>query len=99
MADDRFDSRPTPLRDSLPWTDLFRTFRVALDPKKLLLAAAGILAMALGWWVISLVFYNVYPIPVKEKGYGAPSPADIERKHPEFTTPEARARFQAEEQD
>jgi hypothetical protein len=99
MADDRFDSRPTPLRESLPWTDLFRTFRVALDPKKLLLAAAGILAMACGWWLISVFFYWVYPIPVKERGYQPPSLSDIERQHPELASPEARNRFQADEQE
>ena len=37
------------------WTDLFRTFQVALDPKKLLLAAAGIVCMWLGWWFLSLI--------------------------------------------
>jgi len=43
MADERFNARPTNSRDTLPWTELFRTFRVALDPRKLLLAAAGML--------------------------------------------------------
>src|SRR5436190_3664569 len=72
MADDRFDTRPSNFLESLPWTELFRTFRVALDPKKLLLAAAGILVMACGWWVISVAFYNAWSMPLK-KNYQAPS--------------------------
>lgn len=40
------------------WTELFRTFGIALDPKKLVLAGAGIIAMWLGWWFLSLLFAN-----------------------------------------
>ena len=46
--------------------ELFRGFQVALDPKKLLLAAAGILTMAVVWWLLALVFYapqNKRPMP------------------------------------
>ena len=39
-----------------PWLKLFGAFKIALDPKKLLLAGAGILAMALGWWVLAVFF-------------------------------------------
>jgi hypothetical protein len=42
---------------------LFGTFLVALDPFKLLVAAAGILATALGWWLISVIFYNAWTEP------------------------------------
>jgi hypothetical protein len=45
------------------WTKLFGTFLVALDPFKLLVAAAGILVTALGWWFLSLVFYNAWSTP------------------------------------
>jgi hypothetical protein len=45
------------------WTKLFGTFLVALDPFKLLVAAAGILSTALGWWLISVVFYNLWTMP------------------------------------
>jgi hypothetical protein len=45
-------------RQWLPWTLLFRGFWVALDPKKLMLAAAGIVVMAVGWWILALVFFN-----------------------------------------
>jgi hypothetical protein len=45
------------------WTKLFGTFLVALDPFKLLVAAAGILATALGWWLISVIFYGAWSEP------------------------------------
>jgi hypothetical protein len=45
------------------WTKLFGTFLVALDPFKLLVAAAGILATALGWWLISVIFYSAWTTP------------------------------------
>lgn len=98
MADDRFDSRSGALRESHPWTDIFRTFRVALDPKKLLLAAAGILAMWGGWWFISWVGYNVYPKPDKAKGYQARSISQLEQEKPGKTA-EQYARDQKKEQE
>ena len=45
------------------WTKLFGTFLVALDPFKLLVAAAGILTTALGWWLISVIFYSAWTTP------------------------------------
>ena len=76
MADDRFDSRPTPFRESHPWTDLFRTFRVALELKKLLLAAAGILAMSCGGWLIRSFsqYLVVNAARLRERALQAPSP-------------------------
>jgi hypothetical protein len=56
MAEDKVEPREFNWRQVLPWTALFQGFRVALDPNKLVLAAAGILAMALGWWVLSIIF-------------------------------------------
>ena len=40
----------------LPWTVLFRGFQVAIDPRKLLLAAAGILVMMAGWQMLTWIF-------------------------------------------
>jgi hypothetical protein len=40
-----------------PWTKIFTAFKVALDLKKLLLAAAGILLVSFGWWVFGWSFY------------------------------------------
>src|SRR6266853_55959 len=58
MADDKFEPREINFRQWLPWTQIFRGFWIALDHKKLLLAAAGILAMSMGWWFISSVTYG-----------------------------------------
>ncbi|MSR32886.1 MAG: hypothetical protein EXR99_15435 [Gemmataceae bacterium] len=44
------------IKQFFPWVLLFRTFSLAFDTSKLLLAALGILATALGWWVLSLIF-------------------------------------------
>jgi hypothetical protein len=46
------------------WTKIFSGFKVALDLKKMALAAAGILAVFLGWWLLSWVFYNMRSLPV-----------------------------------
>src|SRR4051812_3762888 len=56
MADDRSGTADGEARTYWAWTELFRTFQVALDPKKLALAAAGIAAMWLGWLALSAAF-------------------------------------------
>src|SRR5688500_7456843 len=58
MADDQLGQRADAPRRT-PWTKIFSTVKVALDVKKLLLAAAGIVVMALGWLVLSEVFFLV----------------------------------------
>jgi hypothetical protein len=58
MAEEKVEPREVNIRQMLPWTELFQSFKVALDPKKLLLAAAGILVMAFGWWVLAAIFYG-----------------------------------------
>src|SRR6478609_8508471 len=57
MAAERIGTPDGEARTYWGWTELFRTFQVALDPKKLLLAAAGILVMWVGWWVLSTAFF------------------------------------------
>lgn len=63
MADGRDHPHSTGIsfRATFPWMELFRCFQVALDPRKLLVAAAGILLMSLGWYVLSAVFYYKAP--------------------------------------
>jgi hypothetical protein len=56
MADERTEPRELSWRQLLPWAELFRGFQVALDLNKLLLAAAGIVVMAFGWWLLSVIF-------------------------------------------
>jgi hypothetical protein len=64
MADERFGaSTDGTARPGYLWTELFKTFQVALDPKKLALAAAGILVMFLGWWFLSWAFYSARSEP------------------------------------
>lgn len=62
MVDERTDRRELNLREWLPWTELFRTFRIAIDPKKLLLAAMGIVVMSAAWWLLSLPFTFKMPV-------------------------------------
>jgi hypothetical protein len=56
MAEDKVDGREVSWRQMLSWTELFRGFQVALDLNKLLLAAAGILTMAAGWFLLAVIF-------------------------------------------
>src|SRR5215212_6125165 len=65
MAEGQHPSSGFSFRNTLPWTELFRCFQVALDPRKLLVAGAGILAMAFGWYLLSAVFYS--PPPTKSE--------------------------------
>jgi hypothetical protein len=58
MADERSGTRDFETRKSFAWTELLRTFLIALDPFKLIVAAAGIMTTALGWWVLSYIFFN-----------------------------------------
>ncbi len=60
MAEDSLGQR----KETKPlWTKIFTGFKVALDIKKLLLAAAGILTTALGWWVLAVIFFNMRAMP------------------------------------
>src|SRR5689334_14655030 len=63
MAEEQAGLRKEDLREWAPWTRLFTAFKVAMDPKKLLLAGAGILCMAFGWWLLAQVFYQLRPNP------------------------------------
>ena len=59
MADGRDGSAPGfEFRRAFPWADIFRCFQVALDPRKLLVAAVGIFAMSFGWWLLSVIFWK-----------------------------------------
>jgi hypothetical protein len=56
MAEERIGTPEGEARTYWAWTELFRTFQVALDPKKLVLAAAGIFLMFFGWWLLAVIF-------------------------------------------
>lgn len=65
MAEEKVELRDINFHQLLPWTELFRGFQVALDPKKLLLAAAGICVMAFGWWLLATAFHSSRSVPAK----------------------------------
>jgi hypothetical protein len=61
MADGREQTGAFSYRTALPWTHIFRCFQIALDPRKLFVAALGILAMSILWYVLSAVFWYKAP--------------------------------------
>jgi hypothetical protein len=79
MADEKVELKDLNLRQLFPWTELFRGFQVALDPKKLLLAAGGIFVMAVGWWFWAVVFYSSFKEPTWGSGEWERSPAGWEK--------------------
>src|SRR5262249_58277347 len=61
MPDGRDPSTGFSFRYTFPLMEIFRFFQVALDPRKLLFAAVGILVMAFGWYMLSAMFYYKAP--------------------------------------
>ncbi len=86
MAEDKIEGREMTWRQLLPWTELFRGFQVAFDPNKLLLAAAGILVMAFGWWLLALIFAAKFPVQPPDIGerYAALFPNDEQKRWEQF---------------
>ena len=62
MAEGRVEPSTMPARRDYQWMEIFKSFQVALDPRKLLVAAAGILVMSFGWYLLSTVFYYAEPV-------------------------------------
>src|SRR3990170_3699390 len=56
MPEEKSELREINYKQLFPWIELFRGFRIALDLKKLALAAAGLVVMVAGWRVLSLPF-------------------------------------------
>src|SRR5260370_2135265 len=61
MVEDKVEPRTYDGRQRPSWTELFQGFRIALDPNKLVLAAAGILVMATWWWLMAILFNYSQP--------------------------------------
>ncbi len=84
MAEDKVEPREFNWRQLFPWTVLFQGFRVALDPNKLLLAAAGIFLMACGWWLLAVIFnYSKPKFPdytTDLEKYARPGDTDEQKK-------------------
>jgi hypothetical protein len=62
MADGRVEVPAPSAAQGYIWTNIFRSFQVALDFRKLLVAAAGIMAMSFGWFVLSTIFWYKAPV-------------------------------------
>ncbi|HEV3203568.1 MAG TPA: hypothetical protein VGY77_04255, partial [Gemmataceae bacterium] len=69
MVEERTETLSVNMRQLFPWTELFKGFQIALDPKKLILAAAGIFFMALWWTGWSWTFYKFREKPEWPSGY------------------------------
>lgn len=82
------------IRPSWSWLKLFSTFQIALDPKKLLLAAAGLLAMWLGTFILSAFFFAMKSEPLQAS-------YDVNRYQkadPNLTVEQARLRAETDYQ-
>ena len=90
MSDVRATSREVDLTRMFPWMRLLRTFLVALDPFKLIVAAAGILLTALGWWLISLIVLNSWTVPKEADYVVSPSKATQDRTREQLQTEKDR---------
>jgi len=86
MAEDQGQRKD--LLQTAPWMKLFGAFKVALDPKKLLLAGAGILVMWAGWWVLAAFFSLFHSAPPQWPEYKT---EDKEQSWKDFK--EARLRY------
>lgn len=67
MAEENVAGHPAPKPS---WTKLFTAFRVALDLKKLLLAAGGLVATFFGWAILAAIFYSTAEMPKYGAHYG-----------------------------
>ncbi len=76
MAEDNVAGHSGP---KASWPKLFTAFRVALDLKKLLLAAGGIVATAVGWTVFGWMFYETAEMPKWGPQYSSSSWQDFRR--------------------
>jgi hypothetical protein len=95
MSDDKVALRDLNFRQICPWLMLFRAFRIALDPKKLILAAAGLLLMTTGWWAIAKVFKPA-PEEFPTAGLSRTVEPDASTKERPVPSPEEQQQEQAE---
>jgi hypothetical protein len=87
MAEGRDEAPAYPARPTHPWAEIFRCFQVALDPRKLLVAAAGILLVSVGWYLLSLAFNRDMP---RDTDPAYTDDAQLARKYPALASPEER---------
>ena len=80
MADGRESYPASSPRTTYSWSEIFRCFHIALDPRKLLVAALGILVMSFVWWLLSQIFWYKAPDPNAPKYSHAEIQKDFEGK-------------------
>lgn len=72
MTEDRHVLREVAWQDVFPGLMLFSVWRVAINLRALLLAAAGLLATSVGWWAVERVFSKAEnPLLVRELAPGS----------------------------
>jgi hypothetical protein len=92
MADGR-DQTPTySIRGIFPWIEIFRCFQIALDPRKLFVAAAGILVMSFAWWLLSAMFW--YKAPTRDESEYT---TDIQKKYADKKKPDSNEPYTEED--
>jgi len=64
--------------EAFPFTNLFRTFRLAIQPVKLLLALAGVIACYVGGWLLDV---PSRPVVVSQPAYDMRLPAEEIQKY------------------
>ena len=64
------------------WSLLSGCFRIALMPGKVMLAALGVFAMALGWWFLALIFASTTGTSPEWPGSFVPTTRTSEEKKP-----------------
>lgn len=87
------------------WLNLFRSFGVALDPRKLFVAALGILVVSVGWHMLSRVFAydkpflgneqykETGPRGLKSRGFKPPQENPTEKESAEYYAAEGQRQF------
>ena len=93
MADGRDSTTASSARSPYSWTEIFRCFHIALDPRKLLVAALGILLMSFAWWLLSAIFWYKAPDPNTEKYQPSTVQKDFEGK----TNPQTGKQYTSDE--
>lgn len=78
MSDEQHELRRVNWKELFPWTNIFKSFRMAIQPSKLALAAATVILVALLGWAMDRVSYGIFGTTVAESEipqYAAGSPA------------------------
>lgn len=58
MSDERLTLTEIQYRRLFPWLIIFRCFKLAADPKKILLALVGVMVFGVGWQALNIAFAN-----------------------------------------